>query len=233
MIKSWSWTRYSDYKQCPRKFKYKYIDKLQEEKSPALLRGAEIHDLAASYIIGHIKQLPEELKAFTTEFKMLRAQYKKKKFIVEDSWAYKTDWSTTKWDDWQHAWLRVKLDCARPISKKVLSIIDFKTGKFRPSPQYMEQLELYGLAALAKFPDIEVVHPQLVYLDAVVVHPPDRESLKFTQDDLPRLKQLWHERTRAMFTDTKHETNKSVLCGWCSFRKIKGGPCEHGTRNGN
>lgn len=233
MIKSWSWTRYSDYKQCPRKFKYKYIDKLKEEKSDALTRGAEIHDLIASYITGKIKQLPEELKAFATEFKALQREYKKKKFIVEDEWAYTSDWSATKWDDWNHVWLRMKLDCARPIGKGVLSVVDWKTGKFRPSPQYEEQLELYAVAALAKFPDIDTVHPQLVYIDAEIVHPPSRDALKFTREDLPRLQVLWHERTRPMFTDKTHETNKSVLCGWCAFRKVKGGPCEHGTRNGN
>lgn len=230
MITSWSWTKYSDYRQCPRKFKYKYIDRLKEEKSDALARGSEIHDLAASYIRGKLRQLPKELKAFTIEFKALRAQYKKEPFIVEDSWAYKQDWSIVEWFD-ADAWLRVKLDCARPIAPKVLSIVDFKTGKFRPSPQYTEQLELYALAALARFSDVTAVHPQLVYLDAEVVYPADRETLKFTQHDVDRLKALWHTRIRTMFSDGTYIPNKSVLCGWCSFRKAKGGPCEHGTRS--
>ena len=229
MITAWSWTRYSDYKQCPRKFKYKHVDRMAEKKSPALARGGAVHDAAAEYIKGGKAPMPAELKAFAAEFKFLRAEFKKRPFIVEDDWAFRKDWSQTKWDDWTDCWLRIKLDCARLLPGNALSILDWKTGKHRPQnrQQYTEQLELYALGALVRFPDVDAVHPQLVYLDAEVIYPSDRESLVFKRADVDRLKETWIARTTPLFTDTTHAPNKTVLCGWCSFSKKKGGgPCE-------
>ena len=81
LIKSWSFSRYSDYCKCPAMAKYKYIDKIvnpDDQKSEALQRGARIHELAEGYLKGTIARLPKELKAFEDEFKKLRKQYKKK-----------------------------------------------------------------------------------------------------------------------------------------------------------
>ena len=229
MIKAWSWTRYADYKQCPRKFKYKHIDRLKEAKSDALLRGASVHEDAAMYITGKSKTMPKELKAFATEFKALRAEYKKEPFIVEDDWAFNKDWGQTTWFA-EDAWLRIKLDLARLLPNNALSILDLKTGKFRQqnAQQYREQLELYALAALIRLPDVDAVHPQLVYLDAEIVHPGDRETLKYTQGNVATLKATWLRRVDPMFTATEHPPNKTVLCGWCSFSgKKHRGPCEY------
>ena len=67
-LTSWSFSRYQDYKSCPAKAKYKHIDKLKEPPSPAMERGAAIHNLCEQYVRGTLAKLPPELKLFKDEF---------------------------------------------------------------------------------------------------------------------------------------------------------------------
>ena len=71
-LTSWSFSRYSDYKQCPLKAKLKHLDKISEPPNEAMARGAAIHTLAEKYIKGEGRSLPPELKLFKDEFKKLR-----------------------------------------------------------------------------------------------------------------------------------------------------------------
>jgi hypothetical protein len=149
-ITSWSFSRYSDYKQCPAKAKYKHIDRIKEPPNPAMARGAAIHTLAEEYIKGKGRTLPPELKLFEAEFKALRKQFKKSinGMVVEDNWSFTSNWEETAWDDWIHCWVRIKLDCAHHEGDDILIVTDWKTGKFREemNEDYVEQLELYALA---------------------------------------------------------------------------------------
>lgn len=235
-ITSWSFSRYSDYKQCPLKAKLKHIDKIKEPPNEAMARGADIHTMAEDYIKGKIARLPKELKGVEATIKELRALYKKlmaKKttqsdMVVEDNWAFTKDWDQTRWDDWVHCWVRIKLDCAyivKYVDKTVLIVRDWKTGKFREekNEEYVEQLELYALAALILYPHVDEVQPILDYVDLGVVYPPANKPLVYTQKDLPRLKKLWEKRTKAMLSDTRFAPRPNNLCKWCHFRKNNAG----------
>ena len=92
-ITAWSFSRYSDYKQCPLKAKLKHIDKITEPKNEAMERGAAIHDLAEKYIKGTISRLPSDLTLFKAEFAKFKKQYKKviNGMVVEDTWAFTED----------------------------------------------------------------------------------------------------------------------------------------------
>lgn len=229
-ITSWSFSRYGDYKQCPLKAKLKHIDKMQEPKNAAMERGAHIHNLAEDYIKGKLRTLPPELKLFKEDFAMLRKQYKKKisGMVVEDNWAFTKDWDETMWNDWVGCWVRIKLDCAHHEDLETLIITDWKTGKFRPdqNDDYVEQLELYGLAALLLHPHIEVVKPQLKYLDTGDTFPQPDNPITFTRADIPKLKKLWEKKTKPMLTDTIFAPRPNAFCKWCHFRKSNGGPCK-------
>jgi RecB family exonuclease len=230
-LTAWSFSRYSTYKQCPLKLKLTAIDKLKEPKNQAMERGAQIHDLAEQYIRGKIVKMPPELKLFETEFKALRKQFKKSinGMVVEDNWAFTKDWDETAWDDWINCFVRIKLDCAHHDDEVTLRIRDWKTGKFRPelNEEYMEQLELYALAALLLHAHIERVIPELDYLDQGITYPEAGKELVFTRADIPRLKKLWEKRTKAMMNDTTFAPRPNDKCRWCFFGqsgKAKGGP---------
>ena len=228
-LTSWSYSRYSSYKQCPAKFNYAYIDKLPEPKGKALLRGAAIHEMAEKYLKGTTRLLPPELKAFGDDFKRLRAKRKKDpaSVIVEDNWAFTSTWGPSRWDDWKGCWVRVKLDVAER-SGSLITITDYKTGKFRPDNRsdYEEQLELYTLGALQVFqavPDLQVT-ARLLYLDAGKTHP--EVPMVATAKDLPDLKKTWERRVAPMFKDKKFAPKPNQFCRWCHYRKENEGPCK-------
>ena len=240
-ITAWSFSRYSVYKLCPLKAKLAFIDKIKEPPNDAMARGAEIHDKAEAYIKGALRQLPTELKLFKDEIKMLRELYKKKLsgIVVEDTWAFTKDWDETVWNDWVRCWVRIKLDCAYyedTKKKDVMIIDDWKSGKFRPekNDEYIEQLELYGLAALLLHPHVEVVKPRLAYTDLGRLYPDTdegEEEIIFTRKDLPRLKKLWEKRVRPMLKDSVFAPRPNNLCNWCHYRKSNkvngGGQCKY------
>lgn len=229
-LTAWSFSRYSDYKTCPQLFKFKHLMGMKEPGNAAMQRGSDIHTLAESYTKGQTPKLPTELGLFKEEF----ADLKKQKYkYIEESWIWTKDWAAeTVFNDWKGAWLRVKLDAAYLNPKhNALVVIDHKTGKLNDyrKPEYHEQLELYGLSGLIKFPEVKLVSPRLWYLDAGVIYPdgvkPDEPELEYTRADEPRLRKVWLARIKPMFSDTKCKPKPSKACDWCHFRKANGGPC--------
>lgn len=230
-LESWSFSRYSDYKQCPLKCKLKHIDKIKEPPNQAMARGSAIHNLAEGYIKGTEKKFPIELKLLKPEFDTLKRIYKKnpESMVVEDQWAFDIKWGESQWDNWAECWLRIKLDCAHHDSPVKMVVTDWKTGKFRESSneEYVEQLELYALAALLLYPRIEEVLPRLGYTDQGVFYPEPSKPLIFTRDDIPRLKKMWEKRVKPMLSDTTFAPRPNDKCHWCHFSANKAGPCKY------
>lgn len=231
-LTSWSFSRYSDYKKCPLSFKLKHLDKIAEPKSDAMLRGSAIHKLAEDYIKGTLPlRIPEELASFEEVFKELRKLYKKRTagILVEDDWAFTNNWDRTTWNDWVNCWVRIKLDCADNRDPDVLIVRDWKTGKYREdqNEEYVEQMELYALAALILYPHIKEVRVELVYLDVPMVYPEEGKEIVYVRTDLPRLKKLWAARVKPMFADKRFAPRANDKCRFCWFGQSKkqyGGP---------
>lgn len=231
-VTSWSFSRYSDYKKCPLSFKLKHLDKIAEPKNDAMQRGADIHDAAEQYLKGLLPKLPAELKLFEAEFKKLRLVYKKKTvgMVVEDNWSFTSEWDRTEWNNWIKCWVRIKLDAAHHESVDSMIITDWKTGKFRPElhEEYLEQLELYALAALILHPHLKEAKPRLVYLDQGVIYPAEGDkSIVYTRADIAKLKKTWEKRVKPMFNDTVFAPRPNDKCRWCFYGqsgKAKGGP---------
>lgn len=227
-ITSWSFSRYNVYKSCPAKAMYKFILKLPEPGSPQMDRGTDIHKLAEDYTKGILKKLPSELSLFKDEFAALKRQKIKD---VEDSWTFKADWSLTTWNDWNGAWLRVKLDVGylNP-THNVYVPIDHKTGKFRQekNDEYEEQLQLYALAALKRFPHIAAVSPRLWYLDDGIIHPNlDTDEIVYYRKDEPYLEKLWQSKVKKMLSDKTFKPTPGNACRFCHYRKENSGPCKY------
>jgi RecB family exonuclease len=228
---SWSFSRYSDWRKCPARAKYKHLDKLPEPESAAMNRGSEIHTLAEHFVQGKKARLPGELKPLETEFKRLKAIYKKKVFpmVVEDQWAFTIAWEETRWNDWDKCWVRIKLDLAHHEDASTVVVTDWKTGKFRDdqAPEYLEQLELYALSALLKFPHADSILPRLGYIDQGFLYPDEDSPLIYTRAQEPKLKKAWDKRVKPMMADRKFAPKPSNACRWCAFSSAKGGPCKY------
>lgn len=165
-ITYWSASRRYDYDQCPFKAKLKCIDKLKEPGNAYMDRGNMMHELCEHYIKGTDtwKQSVERAKRWNDEHKgdkrlkpidlsdlkdeldRLRALYAKRTRLaatatqpeVEETWAFRSDWSETTWNDWLGCWLRIKLDVGHweevKKGKKTLRVFvptDWKSGRLK------------------------------------------------------------------------------------------------------
>jgi hypothetical protein len=223
-ITAWSYSRLNDYRGCPQKAKYKFIDKLKEPGSKAMDRGSDIHKMAEKFARGNAKTAcPPELECFEDEFRQVQ---KIKTALVEQQWAFNSKWEKTGWFD-ADAWCRVVVDLAFTGTGKMsrrLNIVDHKTGKL--NPDHLGQLGLYALAGLLLYPadEIDEVNVQLWYLDPGIILP--EEPMIFTHADVPALKKEWETKVKSMLADRKFPPKPSNACGWCHFSKGKGGPCK-------
>lgn len=214
MIKNWSYSKYNTYKQCPRKIKYRYIDKLPDPAGPAAERGTYIHKLAEDYVNKVIPRMPEELKKFDKQLRYLR----RIKATTEQEWAFDKDWKQVAWGA-EDMWCRGKIDVMYKTKEGVLIVIDYKTGKVRP--EHSDQLSFYALLAFLVFPEVEEVATMLWYLD----HGTETNKV-YRRNLVPGLKDYWEHNTLPMLTDTEFPTNPSYLCNYCAYSRSKGGPCE-------
>ena len=213
MIAQWSYSRLSDWEQCPLKAKLKHVDKLREPGSAAMDRGSLIHTLAEKYTKKEIKIIPPEIAAFQQEFDEL----KKNDPVCESEWGFTKEWKPTGYFG-ADVWLRVKTDVFC-VKKNTGRIIDHKTGQEKEA--HDQQLSLYGASLLIQQPKIDVVSTELWYLDQGT-----KRSLEFTRDQLPEMIEHWNDRVRPMLTDKSFVATPNRLCNWCHFRKSNGGPCK-------
>lgn len=229
-LSSWSFSRYSDYKLCPLKAKLKHIDKVPEPANDAMERGNKVHKAAEGYLRGTTRKLAPELKTFKRLMDDLRKQFKKRpgSMVVEDTWAFDKVWERSQWNNWEECVVRIKVDCGHLTGPTEMTILDWKTGKYRQerNDEYMEQLELYALAALLLNPQVQKVSCKLVYVDLGMLYPPEGDdSATFDRKDLKKLKAAWDKRTRKMLLDRAFAPRPNDKCTWCHYG-------QSGRRNG-
>lgn len=222
-ISAWSYSRYRDHKQCPRRARYKHVDRLPDPGGPALQRGTDIHTLAEKYVRGDLDYLPSELESFEEEFAELRKLRAAcaDDVLLEAEWAFlEQQLEPCAWFD-KRAWLRSKVDCAVLCDGGVIRIIDYKTGKVQPA-ELEEQLELYGFAGHSYFRGVELVQGELWFLDHGHV-----ETRRYPIADLPKLERLWRARSAPMLADRTFPARPGQACRFCPYAKGRGGPCEN------
>lgn len=217
-----SWSRLSDYHQCPLKFKLKYLDKhplFKEEStaSPHLVRGSNVHKALENYVIQStsngelevkITSLPEveATKPFVDRFLNNYTTV-----IPETQIAINRNWERVEWFS-RDAYYRAILDliALRPSD---VAIIDYKTGKMRDydgGPSGKGQLHLSGAISLHLWPDIPEVSTTYAYVD-------HRQTItkKFTQADRQELREHFDEEHNRVNSDTKFRPTVNEFCKWC------------------
>lgn len=231
---SWSFSRYQAYRKCPFAAKLANLDKIKDPVPlPAdhpMVRGDRIHKLADAYVKGASPpKVPEELKNFAPLLKALRKKRKAdpETVVVEETWAFRKDWSITTYDDWSACWLRVKLDVAE-VDECTVRPLDWKTGKYSPQwnvEEYMEQVDLYAMAGLMMYadvgPELRVI-PTLLYTDAGVTHPAAGEEKVYVPAMLPALKKKWEKAVKPMMADRAFAPKPNRFCSTCFYRKGNG-----------
>lgn len=216
---SWSYSRYSAWRECPARYYYSSILKLPEVKNKYAQRGIDIHELAEKYLDGRIQKMPAELKKLGDNFEHL----KKIKAVPEQAWALTPQWTRA---DWKTGWLRMKIDAHylgfNEKEEPRLLIIDFKTGQ--PRPTYEDQAHLYSTAALQLYPRVKAVSTEFWYLDHGVILP--KRPMTYGITRAGGMRNEWEKRIAPMVKEKEFKPRKGSHCKWCSYSKAKGGPCK-------
>lgn len=209
-----SYSKYALWQQCPRKFKYVYVDGLKEPSSEVLERGTQMHKEVEEYIKLPSMPLPACAIGLADYFIPLQG-----KAIAEEFWSADEDFEPTYGYDPATCYVG-KLDLHLDLDTELL-ICDVKTGKVRP--KQVDQLEFYAIMGFKRYPNAEKIVVDLAYLDhnQVVSH-------TFLRTQLDTLIQSWRARLEPFRNELVFKPNPTALCGWCHFSSTKGGVCEAG-----
>ena len=230
-IKSTSFSRLGDFESCPFKAKLKMIDKIAEPERPlkpgqtehANDRGSRIHDECEKFIRGTGDLPAEAAKYFKDEFLSLKAHFKKGDATLEGEWGFNKDWQAV---DWKMAWLRVKLDANVHLANDHAVVIDYKSGrKFGNEIKHGEQLQLYMLSVLLRYPQVQYVTSELWYIDVN-----DLTQAAVSRDQGMRLFKGFDRRFNKMTNATDFPATPNMYsCQYCPYHPVKGtGHCTKG-----
>lgn len=217
---SFSYSRWSLWKKCPRQYKYKHVDKMYEPTSPAMLKGRETHTALEKYVKQETHERPPEAKRFTKLVDDLR-QVPPDQIKVEEQMAYDRDQRPCAWFGpnayYRFIWDVGVLNAPAPTH---VDAVDWKTGKMYGS--YDDQMQLFAIPAFLRFPKLESFSGHLIYLDSG-----DAVSVTYTRDQFEGgLNDLWKGNAAMMEADQSFEPKPSAdACRFCHFKASKGGPC--------
>jgi hypothetical protein len=214
-----SWSRISDYRLCPAKFKKKYIEKLpnfqlkDEDKSPHLVRGGNVHKQLEKYVIqklcGEVPEptMPEVIKTAPLIDKIMENY----NVLPENQIAIDEYFNRVSWYD-KNAYFRVIYDLIG--FGKDLLLGDYKTGKFADysgSLDEMGQLHMAGVVGMALWPEYDECSSLYIYVD-------HRRTVPCTfsrKDSFDRMKENLIKEHENINSDEDFLEKKNKYCGWC------------------
>jgi hypothetical protein len=213
-----SYTRLSDYEQCPLFANYKHLVKLPTPKNDAMQRGADIADATDEWFKGTRRTMPKELAPLKSEYQLIK---KDKSTVAEANWGFTRTWEPCSPTDWNRCWLRVKIDIQRITPDgKILKIDDSKTGKYSEYKVagYEDQLRLYTTTGVIMFPKVQEIQTRLLFSDLGLIHP-NTGPRTYTAKEAVAMRKDWERRFKPMMADTKFAPRPGPYCRWCPFSK--------------
>jgi RecB family exonuclease len=203
-------------------FKAKIDRLIPFEQSPQMARGDRIHKELAAWM-GGTGTVSEDCAKFD---RLLKSLYALRwgadvpDIQTEQQWGFKENWTPTGWFA-KDTWLRSILDVCVVYPDDTADVVDYKTGK-----QYddnCDQMELFGLSVLCRYPAVSHVNTRLWYLDT------GNEVIdQFTRADAEPLKAKWNARAAQMLGDETWIAKPNDKCKWCPLRRSAGGTCKFG-----
>lgn len=168
-ITFWSFSALKKFEACPYRL---YLERVEKAPQPEigddpdhpLTRGKHIHKAAEDYIKGETEKLDKTLKRFAEPLADLAERYARQAALSEQRWIFNRQWQESSWES-PDKWL-IEVPDALYEDDGVLHIIDFKTGKsFGKEVSHTQQLQLYAITALMRYPGTEHVRAEAWYID--------------------------------------------------------------------
>lgn len=224
-IKRWSFSSLHQDEKCPFATYLKYVEKVpsppRDENHPSE-RGTRIHAEAERFVKGEIDQLTPLTRKISEDLHRLREKYQTGLIRVEEKWGFTRDeWDPVSWSD-ERCCAMVRCDVVDEDCDGggTIEVIDYKSGKRMGNEvKHMQQMQLYAIATLMKYPEKRLVKTTLLYTDEG-----KRFSKTMDRSALPVLLGRWEERAnkllnRLVFPPKPNRAN-------CRF-------CDYGVQNGN
>jgi hypothetical protein len=213
---SLSYSKYSCWDKCPRKFKYRYIDKLEEPKNTAMSRGTEIHESVEAYLLGKTDQLHPDIHSYYGQFMF---GLRNAGVIPELKVAVDPLWKVVDWEG--DTYIRSVIDAHLPPDEAgTVKGFEWKTGKMYPD--HADQRELYMVKLKCQYPEAKRIEMTGVYFDLKKNSPTG-----LIPDYYQELKiELWDNKMRKILRDEVFEPNPTFACRYCHFRRDNNGPCQ-------
>lgn len=245
MIKNLSPSRASQFKTCPKQFKYANLDKIKEPTTEVQAKGTTVHQaLEDLFDLKPDERNTEKLhnlfrEAWTKvrgndEHHNLFSSVEEERewgldglkllnnyMSIEDPTSFepleRERWVRGSIEDLN---LRGILDRMDRNNKGELVIVDYKSGK-APLAKYKEPrffaLKLYALLIQKELGEMPS-ELKLIYLKNSTIH-----TLKVTQDSLDQVKievlEIWNNIKKA-FETNEFPATKNTLCDWCYYKPI-------------
>jgi CRISPR/Cas system-associated exonuclease Cas4 (RecB family) len=232
----WSYSKINAWLECPRKFKYWYVDKvpMEWEDTVPTQRGTLIHlifelnrDLKKIKAHKDFKDIlqkkilsPEDIKGcfkvYDSFVKSKEGQsiMSKTRLFAELPLGLDHELNFTRYDD--SPFLRGYVDAAfvNENNDKSMVIVDWKSGRHKPKDkQDWTQLLYYSIGMFSANPNLEKVVLAFVYVEH------NKMNLKIvTRDELPRYKQSLYNTTDKIEEDVVFPKNQTHLCDYCFYR---------------
>ena len=209
-----SYSSISTHSKCARKYQYAYILRVPVKSipSPQMERGTAVGESIENFMLRRSEQLHPDIHK--SHGQMMLSIRESTKCTPERKWAVTSDWKKTKFDS-KDAWLRGVFDLDTPTE-----VYEWKTGKVYDD--HIDQRYLYGLIKLILEPKLDHTIVREVYFD----QKGKDANQHFLRDHLEFMKQDWVGRVARVEGEKIFSPNPTYLCGYCSFSKQNGGPCE-------
>ena len=245
MIKNLSPSRASQFKTCPKQFKFANVDKIKEPTTEVQAKGTTVHQaLEDLFDLEPEERNTEKLhNLFREAWTKVRGNDEHHNLFTsveeEREWGLDglkllnnymsiedpTSFEPLERERWvrgsiEDLNLRGILDRMDRNNKGELVIVDYKSGK-APLAKYKEPrffaLKLYALLIQKELGEMPS-ELKLIYLKNSTIH-----TLKVTQDSLDQVKievlEIWNNIKKA-FESNEFPATKNTLCDWCYYKPI-------------
>ena len=215
------------YLQCPKKFDFKYKQKIKIPfiSNLALLKGSYIHKVIeenfnynTEYSINDIFTKEEREKAdliiLNFENSIIGKELKTKTLINEEQFGIKIVNSNIVLADYNDpdVWYRGAIDAY--FIEDIIHCIDYKSGKDKADDEEfgINQSKIYAIYLFLKYPNINVIKSRFLFVE----HNTEK-TIIYKRELIPSYVKDFYKTTKIIENDSSDRKVVTALCDYCDF----------------